>query len=110
MDLDIITSKVEPLANVATELRKVKSADRRPAQQTTFDIAQKMARLDKKGTEKVVKELEALKIARMAEEHIVAIATFLPQSPDELKTVFAGTKTTIKSEDLARILDVVPKQ
>ncbi len=94
---------------VATELRKVKSDDRKPAQQTSFDIAQKTARLNKTDTEKVIKELNKLGIARMTEEHVIAIATFLPQSPDELKTIFAGTKTTIKSEDLAKILDIIPK-
>lgn len=109
MDLHIISGKPESLASVATELRKVKSADRKPAQQTTFDIAQKTARLSKTDTEKVIKELESLKIARMTDEHIITIATLLPQSPDELKTIFGGTKTTIKKEDLDRILDVIPK-
>lgn len=110
MELKIISSEIESLASVATAMKKIKATDKKPAQQTTLDIAQKLARLNKNSTKKVISELENLKIARMTEEHIVAIATFLPQSPDELRTIFSGTKTTIKSEDLTRILDVVPKQ
>jgi DNA-directed RNA polymerase subunit F len=107
MDIKVIEKELQAVANVASELRSVKAAERKPSQQRTYDVARSLGRLSKADVEKIVKKLNDLDIVRLTPEHKIQIADFLPANKQELESIFTATKTTIKQEDQDRILDVV---
>jgi len=107
MDIKVIEKELQSIADVASELKSVKSTDRKPFQQRTYDIARVFCRLSKADVAKMIKKLDELDIVRLTPEHKVQIADFLPQTKQELESIFTATKTTIKQEDQDRILDVV---
>ncbi len=71
--------------------------------------AKDFSKLSKTDAEKLAKELKELGIIRLAQEQLIQIVSILPKDIAELRTIFAGEKTTIKPEDLQKILDVVKK-
>tara|TARA_Y100000034_G_scaffold100061_1_gene123200 strand:- start:114 stop:449 length:336 start_codon:yes stop_codon:yes gene_type:complete len=107
MDIQVLSKELQSVANVASELRTVKAADKKPAQQQTYDITKSLGRLNKTDVEKLLKKLNDLDIVRLTAEHKIQIADFLPANKQELESIFTATKTTIKQEDQDRILDVV---
>lgn len=107
MDVKIIERKPVSFAEVSSILRNVKSAERKPFQQRTFDALQKSSKLTKADSEKLESKLRELGIVRLADAHIADIASYLPKTKQELELIFSGTKTTIKQEDQDKILAIV---
>lgn len=107
MDIKVLEKEPQNIAEVASELRSVKSKERKPTQQRTYDIAQALARLNKTDAQRLIKKLKELDIVRLTSIHIFCITDLLPQTKQELESIFTATKTTIKQEDQERILSVV---
>jgi len=107
MDIKVLEKELQSISAVASELRSVKSKERKPSQQRTYDIARSLGRLSRADVERLIKKLDDLDIVRLTSEHKVQIADFLPQNKQELESVFTATKTTIKQEDQERILEVI---
>ena len=76
-------------------------------QQKTKDNIVKFSKLNKEKETKLIKDLKALNIPRLSDSHIAQIVTIMPKDVDELKTVFAGSKTTITKEDLDKIQSTI---
>lgn len=109
MDINVKEREVRSLASISAHLSKIKKTDKAPVQQQVYDFSRKFGRLTAAQAEKLISELDGLEIARMTKEHMISITDVLPRNDLELKLIFAASKTTIKPEDLARILDIVKK-
>lgn len=107
MDIKVIEKKPVSIAEVSSMIRTIKSEERKPFQQRTYDLIQGLKRLNKADSDKLEAKLKELGIVRLADIHIVTIASMLPRTKQELETVFTATKTTIKQEDQDKILAIV---
>ena len=76
-------------------------------QQKVKDNIVKFSKLNKEKETKLIKDLKALNIPRLSDSHMAQIVTIMPKDVDELKTVFAGSKTTITKEDLDKIQSTI---
>ena len=109
MDEKIIEKQPVSLNKLAKKLSKIKKKEIIPIQQKVFDFAKKFTKMTDSNAEKLEKELKALDITRLAEDHITDITNFAPQDLAELKTLFVKTNTTLPPEDFKRILDLIDK-
>ena len=110
MDIKII--KKEPLTYVA--LNKIisglgKKSELPTIQQKVQTFVKKFSKIKEADATKLAEELRALEIPMFTEEHIAQIINIMPQDLAELKSIFAGSKTTISPENFKKILDVVLK-
>jgi len=55
------------------------------------------------------KQLEALQIPRLKDDHIVKILDVMPKSVDELSVVLQGYTLTVSKENMKSIIDVLSK-
>jgi len=104
-------TQVKPvtLAEVKNILKKV-SKDREDMlyeQKIALEHATKFAKLPVKKTEDMIKELTKLEI--ISESHAYKIADILPQTDDDIKTIFAKERITIGDADIKKILEIVGK-
>tara|TARA_Y100000310_G_C20062585_1_gene525671 strand:- start:57 stop:392 length:336 start_codon:yes stop_codon:yes gene_type:complete len=65
--------------------------------------------LSSKDSKKFSKEIKNLSIPRLRERHIVKILDVMPKDLDSLKILLSGETLTINSEDMKKILDVIPQ-
>ncbi len=91
-----------------SEFLKEKGKDKDTYSQRTYDLSRK-SKITKAKSDKMVAELKELGISRMSEEHIVNIIDLLPKTEEELKMIFSVSKTTIKPEDITKMLEIVKK-
>lgn len=65
--------------------------------------------LDSKEMKKFSEEISNLNIPRLRDRHIVKILDIMPKDLDSLKILLSGETLTISSEDMKKILDVIPQ-
>ncbi len=110
MDTKILSKEPISMPEVADHAAKIgKVADLLDMQNKMRLHAKELSRLGKDDAEKLVTELKALDIIRLSKEQLVQIVSLLPRDVSELRAVLSGEKTTIKPDDLQRIVDVVKK-
>ncbi len=100
------TQVKEILGDIEKKLKKSKESLGR-SQQRVMDSIIKFSKLNKEKETKLIKDLKALDIPRLSDSHIAQIVTIIPKDVDELRTVFAGSKTTITKEDLEKIQSTI---
>jgi len=110
MDIKII--KKEPLTLV--KINKIlsglgKKSELPPIQQKVINFTKKFSKISESNAEKLFEELKNLGVPMLTDEHIVQIINIMPKDLAELKSVFAGSKTTVSPENFKKILDVVLK-
>jgi len=98
-----------PLSEVKQMLKKV-SKDRKEMiyeQRIALEHAQKFAKLSVKKTNDLIKGLSELD--SVEHNHAIKIADLLPQTEDDVKTIFAKERITLKENETKRILEIVKK-
>ena len=109
-ELKIIKTQPLTLAAVGEELKpKTKKAEIPTIQQKVLEHSAQFSKLNKSQEHKLTEELRALEVPRMTEEHIATIVNLMPKAVSELKTIFAGTKTTIAPENVEKIQQLLSK-
>lgn len=109
-ELKIIKSRMLGLGEIAETIKpKTKKEELEPIQQKVMDHSIKFSKLNKSQELKLTEELKSLEVPRMTEEHMVTIVSLMPRSISELKTIFAGTKTTIAPENIEKIQQTLGK-
>lgn len=104
-----IEAKPIPLAEVKQMLKKV-SKDRKELiyeQRIALEHAQKFAKLSVKKVNDLIKELEGLD--NIDHHHAIKIADLLPQTEDDVKTIFAKERITLGENVTKKILEIVKK-
>ena len=105
MELKIIKKTPLLLDEVETNITKNKNFI--PVQQKVFDSIKKFSKLNKDKAHKLYEELKALEIPRVEDEQYISIVNLAPKTESELKSVFAGSKTTVSPESLKKILETL---
>ena len=105
MELKILKKKPLLLDEVEASISKNKKFI--PLQQKVFDSIKKFSKLNKDKAHKLYEELKALEIPRVEDEQFVLIVNLAPKTESELKSIFAGSKTTVSPERLKKILETL---
>ncbi len=109
-ELKILKSRMLTLGEIAEELKpKNKKEEITPIRQKVFDHSVKFSKLNKSQELKLIEDLKSLEVPRMTEEHIATMVNLMPKAVSELKTIFAGSKTTIAPENLDNIQKTLNK-
>lgn len=94
---------------LAKELKPGKKEEITPVQQKVLDHSVKFSKLNKDRELKLFEEIKSLEIPRITEDHIASIVNIIPKSVPELRSIFAGSKTTVAPENLDKIQKTVDK-
>jgi len=109
MATETISEKPISISELKQELEKIKKRDKelnfRAAR--TEEYLQHFSTL--KNLEELFKKIEALKISRLKEQHIIKIIDILPTTIDELKAILQGYTVTVNNENLKKIVDTINK-
>ena len=60
-------------------------------------------------SDELLKQLNALKIPRLKEQHIVKIIDIIPHSVEELKGILQGYTVTVNNDNIKKIIDTINK-
>ena len=98
-----------PLAEVKQMLKKVNKERKEMIyeQRIALEHAQKFVKLSVKKTNELIKELEGLE--SVERHHAIKIADLLPQTEDDVKTIFAKERITLGENETKKILEIVKK-
>jgi DNA-directed RNA polymerase subunit F len=109
MAIEVISEKPIGMNELRQELEKIKKRDKGLGFRATRteEYLQHFSTL--KNPEELTKKLDALKIPRLREIHVIKIIDILPTTVDELKVILQGYTITVNSENLKKIIDVVNK-
>lgn len=109
MEVKIKNQKILLSSEVESNLKKVNKKDRIPVQELSYDFNRKFKKLNTTDGKKLVEEIKELEIPRVTDFHIYQIANLLPKTLGELRSIFAGTRTTITPENIKKILEIIKK-
>lgn len=76
-------------------------------QKIALEHANKFARLTEKKTKELIKELKTLDFIQNSQAY--KIADILPITEEDIKTIFAKERITLKENDIKRILEIINK-
>jgi DNA-directed RNA polymerase subunit F len=104
-------NKIRPvsISEVKNILKKVEK-DREELlyeQKIALEHALKFAKLPIKKMDELIKELSKLDF--LEEVHVYKIADILPQTEDDVKTIFAKERITFGEGEIKKIIDIVRK-
>jgi len=102
-------AKPVSLSEVKTILKKI-SKDRKEMlyeQKIALEHANKFAKIPASKISQMVKELQTIEAVN--ENHAYKIVDILPKNEDDIKTIFAKERITLKNEDIKKIIDIVSK-
>lgn len=104
-------NKIRPvsISEVKNILKKVEK-DREELlyeQKIALEHAQKFAKLTIKKMDELIKELSKLEF--LEEIHVYKIADLLPQTEDDIKTIFAKERITFGESEVKKILELIRK-
>jgi DNA-directed RNA polymerase subunit F len=106
---DINEVKPVSISEVKSILKKIEK-DREELlyeQKIALEHAHKFAKLSLKTTKDLIKEL--LKFDFLKEIHAYKIADLLPETDDDIKTIFAKERINLSEKEIKQILDIVKK-
>ncbi len=109
MELRILDKQPMEMAELASEMKKIKKKEMKALQQKTGDYALKFSKLNKDREAKLYNDMLALEIPRLDKEHVASIVNLLPRNETELKIIFSASKTTIAPENIIKILETLEK-
>ncbi len=107
MELKIINKKPLILKEVSENIASKKNTI--AVQQKVFDFTNKFSKFNKEVSHKLIDELIELRIPRVEEHQLIQIINLAPKTETEIKTIFAGTKTTVTTESIKKILEILKK-
>jgi DNA-directed RNA polymerase subunit F len=97
--------EVHELLNNIREERETEEKELGYELRKAISHAEMFTKLDPKTSKKLVSEL--LKLEKMKPEIAFRIADILPQSNDEIRSIYAKERYTLNEEELKKILDMV---
>lgn len=107
----IISETPISFAEVKEKLKKIEKREKElnTRAKKTKEYLNTFATLSEKKASELKQELEKLSIPRVKDRHITKIIDMLPEDIDSVKIIFSGEETTIKPDNLKKILDTVKK-
>ena len=106
-DTNILSEKPIDINELRKELERIKSRDKelnfRAAR--TEEYLQHFASL--KNSDKLFKEIDALKVPRLRDQHIAKIFDILPTTVEDIKSIIKAYPITVTNDNLKKIVEVV---
>lgn len=103
-------SKPVPMAFAKKVLKaREKDSELHYEQKLSAEYVNKFAAVSVSDANKMIEELAGLGIARWKERHSVKVIDLMPQTEEEVKTIFSKESINLKKEDISKILDAVAK-
>ena len=101
---------VKPVA--MSEAKKIMSSHEKEKelsyeQKLAMEHLNKFTKLSHENSEKILGELS--KVLRMSQVTMIKIMDIMPQTPDELRMIFAREKFSLKEDEIKKILEIVKK-
>ncbi len=109
VDIEILEQKPMMLVEVNEKLNSIRS-DKKGLNfraEKVHSYVHEFATLKKKEAQELYEKLKALNMIKLRERHIVKIIDIMPRDSESLKMLFAGEATSLKQDELKRILDVI---
>ena len=97
------------------EVKRIVAAIKRRDEELNFraqrveDYLKDFAKMTQKDEKELREALEAVEVPRMKKEHVDALVTFLPTTPDDFKVVMQGFALTINKEFRDKLIDEIKK-
>jgi len=111
MEISLLNQKPISIAEIKEKLEGIKKVKKelnfRAAK--VYDYASEFSSLKKKEVDEIFKKIQALDIPRLKEKHIIRVIDMMPEDVEALKAVMSGEDTTLKAEDLVKIIEVIKK-
>lgn len=97
------------LIKLKDELERIEKRDKTLSARSTrvkeyLDI---FVQIDTKKADELINKLKGLSLLRLKDRHMVKIVDLLPKDVEKLKMILAGESSTLKTEDLQKIVDVI---
>lgn len=108
-ELQKISETPITLVKLKDELERIEKRDKTLSARSVrvkeyLDI---FVQMDTKKTEELINKLKELSLLRLKDRHIVKIVDLLPKDVEKLKMILAGESSTLKTEDLQKVVDVI---
>lgn len=109
MPAEIISETPLSMVELKKELENIKKRDKELNFRAlrTEEYLQHFSTL--KNHEELAKKIEALKIPRLKDKHLIKIIDILPKTLEELKAILQGYTLTVNNENLKKIVETVNK-
>ena len=72
-----------------------------------YDYVNEFSNKKKKQVDEMFQKIMDLNIPRLKEKHVIKVLDIQPENVDALKAVMSGEDTTLKAEDMKKIIDVI---
>jgi DNA-directed RNA polymerase subunit F len=106
--MKILNVKPVPMADAKEILlAREKEKELGYEQKLAAEHLKKFTKLKESDAKKLIGELNAA--LKMGPETLATIVNILPQTPDEVRLIFAREKFSLKEEELAKIIETVKK-
>jgi len=89
------------------EAIKKKEKDLNFRSNKTHDYLTQFVSMSRKKYDELFKKIDALKIPRLRDQHIIKIIDIMPGSIDELKAVLQSYTITVSNENMKKIVELV---
>ena len=109
MNIKILSEKTISMVELKNELEKIEEKDKELnfRANKTKDYLNNFVILDSKQKQELDKKINALKIPRLKEEHIIKIIDLIPKTVEEIKSILQGYTVTITNDNLKKIAEVI---
>jgi len=106
---EILEKQAVSLVEVKSILKKLKGRDEELSYRAgkTEEYVNAAVKLKAKEASEIQKQIEALDIPRIKEEHIIKIIDTVPRSLAELKVILQGYTVTISNENLNKVVEII---
>lgn len=106
---EVIEKVPVSLAELKSELQSIQKRDTELGFRAgkTLEYVNSVAVLSKTAFAKLKAEIEALKVPRLKDEHIVKILDLMPKSVNELNIILQGYVLTVTKENMGKIVKVI---
>lgn len=106
--MEIVEAKPVPMG-VAKDimLKKEKNEEISYEQKLAIEHLKKFTKLSKDKALKLAEEVSG--VVKLSEEVLVQIVDVLPQTKDEIRTILASEKFSLRDEEIDKILEIIKK-
>lgn len=111
VDVEVIHQTPVTMTELKVNLEKAKKEKKELnfRENKVLEYLNMFAELNEKDVAELKKQLEGLGIVRLKDRHIVKIVDLMPKDEESLKVILSGENTTLKAEDLTKIVEVIKK-
>ncbi len=105
LEIEVIEQKPVTIAELKGLVENVKKEEQNFRMQKVSEYINGIAA--RKEQKEIYKKLEGLEISKLRDRHIVKIIDLMPDNADSLKAIFAGEVTSLKQDEIQKILEAI---